>query len=287
MRPLRVALGSTQRGIATHWGIAAATVAGLCVQASAQVRENVEVTVVGTYHFGSPGLDVFNPEIDDVLKPQRQLELEALATALAEFDPTKIMLERVAKTPDVIDPCYAAFTPTDLAESRDERVQIGYRVARRLGHGTVYAIDEQHYFPFDKLVAWAKATGAQARLDALMAKGAAGAKRTEELQNQTAPAALAEMNRPEAIESDHSFYYEALGFGDTEQQPGADLNAMWYLRNAKIFAKLQRLAKAGDRVLVIYGAGHNYWLGHFARMVPGYRRVDPVLYLEKAAAALR
>lgn len=266
--------------------IAVAAVGGLSVQASVQAPI-VEVMVVGTYHFGSPGLDVFNSKIDDVLTPQRQLELEALATALAEFDPTKIMLERVAKTPDLIDPRYGAFTPADLAESRDERVQIGYRAARRLGHGTVYAIDEQHYFPFDKLVAWAQATGAQARLDALMAKGAAAAKRIEELQNRTVPAALAEMNRAETIESDHGFYYEALGFGDTEQQPGVDLNAMWYLRNAKIFAKLQQAAVAGDRVLVIYGAGHNYWLGHFARMTPGYRSVEPVPYLEKAAATLR
>ena len=212
--------------------IAAAAVGGLSVQTSAQAPV-IEVMVVGTYHFGSPGLDVFNPKIDDVLAPQRQLELEALATALAEFDPTKIMLERVAKTPDLIDARYGSFAPADLAESRDERVQIGYRVARRLGHGTVYAIDEQHYFPFDKLVAWAKATGAQARLDALMAKGAAGAKRIEELQNQTVPAALVGMNRTETIESGHGFYYEALGFGDSEHHPGVDLNAMWYLRNAK------------------------------------------------------
>ncbi len=269
------------------WMIAAAAVGGLSVQALTQAPDNVEVMVVGTYHFGSPGLDIFNSKIDDVLKPQRQLELEVLATALAEFSPTKIMLERVAETPALIDPCYAAFTPGDMAESRDERVQIGYRVARQLGHRTVYAIDEQHYFPFDKLVAWAQATGAQARLDALMAKGAARAKRIEELQSRTVPAALAEMNRSETIDSDHGFYYEALGFADVEQQPGADLNAMWYLRNAKIFAKLQQVAVAGDRVLVIYGAGHTYWLGHFARMTPGYRSVEPVPYLEKAAAALR
>ena len=120
-----------------------------------------------------------------------------------------------------------------------------------------------------------------------MATGAAAAKRVEELQDRTMPAALAEMNRAETIESDHGFYCEALSFGDTEQQPGADLNAMWYLRNAKIFAKLQQAAVLGDRVLVIYGAGHSYWLGHFARMTPGYRSVNPVPYLEKAAAALR
>ena len=270
-----------------RWTIAAAAVGGLSVQAPAQTPDHVEVMVVGTYHFGGPGLDVFNSKIDDVLKPQRQLELEALATALAEFGPTKIMLERVAETPDLIDPRYAAFTPGDMAERRDERVQIGYRVARRLGHRTVYAIDERHDWPFGKLIAWAKATGAQARLDALMAKGAASAKHTEELQNRTIPAALAEMNRTETIDSDHGWYYEALGFADAEQQPGADLNAMWYLRNAKIFAKLQLAAVPGDRVLVIYGAGHNYWLGHFARMTPGYRSVDPVPYLQKAANALR
>ncbi len=27
-----------------------------------------------------------------------------------------------------------------------------------------------------------------------------------------------------------------LAFGDQKEQPGADLNAAWYLRNAKIFA---------------------------------------------------
>jgi hypothetical protein len=29
-----------------------------------------------------------------------------------------------------------------------------------------------------------------------------------------------------------------LAFGDQKEQPGADLNAAWYLRNARIFAKL-------------------------------------------------
>ena len=72
-----------------------------------------------------------------------------------------------------------------------------------------------------------------------------------------------------------------LGLGDTEQQPGADLNAYWDLRNAKIFAKLMTVAKPGDRILVVYGAGHNYWLRHFAGTVPGYRNVDPAPYLSR------
>jgi hypothetical protein len=63
---------------------------------------------------------------------------------------------------------------------------------------------------------------------------------------------------------------------------GADLNAGWYLRNAKIFGKLMQVARPGDRVLVVYGGGHGYWLRHFAGTVPGYRNVDVRPYLEKA-----
>ncbi len=56
-----------------------------------------------------------------------------------------------------------------------------------------------------------------------------------------------------------------------------------YLRNAKIFAKLMRQAKPGDRIVVVYGAGHNYWLRHFAGATPGYVSVDPMPYLKAAA----
>lgn len=78
-------------------------------------------------------------------------------------------------------------------------------------------------------------------------------------------------------------YYSILGIGDSEQQPGAELNALWYMRNAKIFAKLMTVAEPGDRLLVVYGGGHNYWLRHFASETPGYRSVDPVPYLEEAS----
>ncbi len=266
----------------------------LASAASGQPAEPIQVMVLGTYHFDNPGRDLHNPKADDVLKPHRQRELTALAAVLAEFRPTKIMIERVAKTPDLIDPNYARFNRTDLPKTRDERVQIGYRVASQLGVDIVYAIDEQpgpgepDYFPFGKLIAWAKQNDAQQRVEALMAKGAAASARIERLQKQGSIAhVLLELNRPETTTADQTIYYEMLSFGDTEQQPGADLNAMWYLRNAKIFAKLQSLARPRDRVLVIYGAGHNYWLRHFAQTAPGYVSVDPVPYLAKAAASQR
>jgi hypothetical protein len=196
------------------------------------------------------------------------------------------MIERQAKTPDLVDPRFAAFSPADLGKNRDERVQIAYRLAKRLGLKTVFAIDEQpsagepDYFPFDKVAGWAQAHGDKARVEAFIASGQSVVARIEELQRtRTIAGVLLEMNRPERMDTEQGLYYAALGIGDTEQQPGAELNAYWYMRNAKIFAKLITVARPGDRVLVIFGSGHNYWLRHFAKTTPGYENVDPTTYL--------
>ncbi len=172
---------------------------------------------------------------------------------------------------------------------RGERVQIAYRLADILGLKTVEGIDEQpsagepDYFPFPKVQQWAAANGQSANLESLMATAAKMATEVEQLQAaQPIAGVLAEINRPERAAANQEIYYSLLRFGGTEAQPGADLNAMWYLRNAKIFAKLMTVAKPGDRIVVVYGSGHVYWLRHFAATTPGYVNVDPTPYLERA-----
>jgi hypothetical protein len=272
-------------------GLLAMAAASAASGAAAQpAPQPIEVMVLGTYHFGNPGLDLNNMKADDVTQPRRQAELEALAAALAQFRPTKVMIEAQPKSADLVDSGYARFTPAALGTDRNEIAQIGYRIAHRLGHKAVYAIDEQpgegepDYFPFDKVGTYAKDKGMDAELGAMMAEGAAVAAGMEEMQKtMTIGQILAERNRPATTAREQTLYYGMLSFGDTERQPGAELNAMWYMRNAKIFGKLMQAAKPGDRILVVYGSGHNYWLRHFAQVTPGYVSVDPVPYLAKAS----
>ena len=262
--------------------------AGAQEQQQPAAAEPVQVMVLGSWHFDNPGRDLNNIRAEDVLTPRRQRELERVAEALAEFRPTRIMIERVS--PDLVDPPYAAFTPALLATDRDERVQLGYRLAHRLGLARVDAIDEQSasgepdYFPFEAVARYAEANGMAERLEELMARGAAETRAFEELQGRSSIAELLiHQNDPRGFTGDVSVYYEFLRYGGIDEQPGAELNAMWYLRNAKIFAKLMRLAAPGDRILVVYGAGHSYWLRHFASATPGFVNVDPVPYLRRAA----
>ena len=260
---------------------------------AAEPQRPVQVMVLGSYHFGNPGRDKVNAHVDDVTTPQRQHELEALADAIAEFKPTRVMVEaqRPGPTYDVTD--FATFTPSLLKTDQDERIQIGYRIAERAGLRSVQGIDEQpdkgepDYFPIGRVEAYAKAHGQKAYLDAAFATVQASARKFEAEQATTSiPRMLILYNDPSTPMGGQDSYYSLLRLGDGNEQPGADLNAMWYLRNAKIFAKLINVAKPGDRVLVVYGAGHGYWLRHFASTTPGYSSIDVRPYLEKAASKL-
>lgn len=249
----------------------------------------VQVMVLGVYHFANPGLDLRNVAADDPTSPRRQRELAALADALLRFRPTRVMVEYRAKGPDFDVPGYHAFTPEKLASERNETVQIGYRVARRAGLNAVQGIDEQpgpnepDYFPFDRVQTWAKANGREADLGALFAAVDADMKQFEDAQpRETIPALLLRHNSAESVARGHSLYSALLRFGDGEDQPGAELNAYWFMRNAKIFGKLMLASRPGDRVLVVFGSGHGYWLRQLAATTPGFEAIDVAPYLRDA-----
>lgn len=241
----------------------------------------VQVMILGAYHFGNPGRDLHNMQVDDVTVPKRQAELADVAHRLERFKPTRVAVEADGDASDLKFAKYRAFTLADLGKVRNETTQIGYRIAHDMGLPEVYGIDADGDFPYDKVDAYAKQHGAGARLAAVEAQFERRVREFDAAQNtHTIGELLAQLNDPVAIRSDHANgYYKMMLIGDAKTQPGADLNAAWYARNAKIFAKLLQVAKPGDRIVVIFGAGHAYWLRHFVETMPGYQLVEPNGYL--------
>ena len=251
----------------------------------AQTPSSIQVMVLGMYHMGNPGLDLHNVKADDVTKPQRQKELAEVADQLAKFHPTKIALERVSKSEDFSDDKYAAFKIEDLATNRDERYQIGYRLAKLLNHSKVYAIDEDSdtidYFPYGAVEKFAKENGKEKLLKDMGDETEKKMKAFDESQKtKSVKQLLLSMNDPKEINSDQNWYYSLFQIANYGSQPGAELNAYWYMRNAKIFSKLALVAKPGDRIVVLFGAGHNFWLRHFSQQTPGFVLVEAGEYLK-------
>jgi hypothetical protein len=256
----------------------------LLAQSSTPASTPTKVMVLGTYHFDNPGQDLHNMKVDSVLTLAKQSELADVASHLAKFNPTKIAVEALSDRTDFVTNKFDGFTAEKLNKDPDERTQIAFRLAHQLGQKAVYGIDEQSttidYFPFDKVDTYAKAHQQSAALGRMQEKVAEMIKQMEAAQ-KTKPVRfmLADVNDPARILSDHqSFYYALLSLGN--EQPGAELNAAWYQRNAKIFAKLTQIAQPGDRVLVVFGSGHAFWLRHFVQNTPGFQLIEPRDYLQ-------
>ena len=249
-------------------------VAMLALPASAQEAKRAEVLVLGTYHMANPGHDIFNMKADDVLAPKRQQEVAEAAAALAKFKPTKIAIESDSQTK--LSERYAKYLAGQYVLTANEIDQIGLRLAKELGHTTIYAVDADGDFPFPRVVNFAKATGQSAKLDAILGEiGAMVKAQGEYLQTHTVLQTLLYMNADAKVAQDIGFYFAEARFGEPGDYAGPDLLAEWYRRNARIFNNVIRIITSpDDRILVIFGAGHLGWLRQdFAS--------DPTLRLRK------
>jgi len=220
-----------------------------------------EILVLGTFHMANPGRDIHNMQADDMLSPRRQKEIAELMEVLKRFRPTKVAVEADVGS-QAVTQRYADYVSGKYALTRNETEQIGFRLAKELGHPTIYPVDEEGDFPYERVQNFAKANGRAAEFDAI-ASGTES--RVQEyaayLGSHTVLEMLQHMNADTAVAGDVAIYFSWVPFGDPGDYAGPDLLAMWYQRNIRIYHNIRALVSSpGDRILVIYGAGHLGWL---------------------------
>ena len=230
-----------------------------------------EVLILGTYHMDNPGQDIFNMKADDVLAPKRQAEIRELLDVLARFHPTKIAIEADSDSPKIKQ--YQDYLAGKYELSRDERDQIGFQLCKELNLPKIYGIDADGDFPYLAIQDYAKAHGREKELESLMEHvGKTVKDENEFLNSHSVLQMLLRMNSNEAVRRGLAAYAMFAHFGEEYNYPGARLLTEWYRRNLRIHTHLLNVIEPGDRVLVIFGAGH---LGLLRQAV----QADPTLKL--------
>jgi len=224
-------------------------------------RPRAEILVLGTYHMANPGRDIFNTVADDVLAPRRQAEIAELLQVLKRFRPTKVAVESTVWE-DARPKQYARYLAGEHELSRNEVEQIGFRLAKELGHATVYPVDVDGEFPWMRVEKFAKATGQSQAMDQLRSEVGEMVKRQGAfLASHTILETLLFMNADAKVAEDVGYYYREAHLSEPGDWAGPDLLASWYKRNIRIYGNIANLvASPEERVLVIYGAGHLGWL---------------------------
>tara|TARA_R110002072_G_scaffold73953_7_gene175499 strand:- start:412 stop:1230 length:819 start_codon:yes stop_codon:yes gene_type:complete len=240
-----------------------------------------EIMVLGTYHFTGGGSDYVNSPVVDYLSPQRQAEIAAVLDRLEAFAPTRILVELLPEHEAEFNASYLQYRAGEGALTVNERQQIGMALAARLGLDQLYAVDHASEMDFGGMFAAAEAAGQHELLAEFHAFMAPIQAQMESPDQAARPVLdrLIETNSAE-MAGYHALYLLTARMGAADNPVGAEQMQVWWGRNLHIFANIARLAEPGERLLVVYGAGHKYLLDQFIDSAPGLELVDPLTYLD-------
>jgi hypothetical protein len=266
--------------------------------------EQVSVILLGTYHMDNPGLDDVNVTADDVLGADRQEEIETLVSHLEASAPDWIAVERPAARDETVDHLYAQyregtyeygeeheFDPPhpgrdgETMECRSEVVQVGFRLADRLGHDSVLPVDVP------------EALGRSEGFEALDEQGVDTSPKidvpridTQKLETtmreRLASSTVTEyhrfINEEAALHANDGMFDRFLRHGDGDNYAGPDALAKWYRRNLRMVHNIwQGVDEDTDRVLFLVGNGHVHILRHLLIEFPQFCPVSPLRYLPR------
>lgn len=249
-----------------------------------EAEKKPTLLILGSYHLGAEGSNVIKSQAVDVMTPKRQKEIIELIERLKRFRPTKVAVEIDFADAAKTKARYDRYLAGDYQLTRNETDQIGFRLARELGHKEIYGID-WGIFPDDESYDYEKfAAGFPAMKEFLKRIYAKRKKQLDAESEKMAGLSIVEqyrlINRPARIEEDHQHYYEFVRLNSGSEYAGANYLSWWYGRNLKIFANIIRITDSpNDRILVVYGAGHAKLLNQFARESGFYNVASPLKYL--------
>jgi hypothetical protein len=247
-------------------------------------RTKPTLVILGTYHMGTPGNNVVNPKVNDVTTPERQKQIVELVEKLKKFKPTKIVveidLEDDAKTQEI----YERYLSGNYQLTKNETNQIGFRLAKELGHKKVYCVDWSDFWD-DPAINYEKYASKDAELDSFLKEVYRNLKKEvdaefEKLYPLSITDQLILLNQPDRMEKSHKIYFDLMRIGRGREYAGAGYVSWWYRRNMVILTNIIRITDSpNDRILVVYGEGHNKLLTQLATESGFYNVESPLKYL--------
>jgi len=240
-----------------------------------------QIMVVGTVHLANPGADAVTTKIDDVLSPERQQQIGAVVDGLARYKPTKIAIERVRTMEESVNTNYRAYLAGTYELTRNEIDQIAMRLAKRLGHTRLYAIDHPLSLDFGSVMQYAAMNGQQDQIAWFTGVTQKLDRYFSDLYARgTIAEILAAQNDDQRATEGIAVYQLMSRIGRDSSYVGADLASDWYKRNMRIYANILRIIDSpNDRVLVLIGGGHRPLLRQMLTQTPGYEFVPTLPYL--------
>lgn len=238
-----------------------------------------EIMILGTFHFKTAGnRDQFKLK-SDMLSDQRQREVLELVDVLARFRPTKIAVEDTQDCSEQLREEYQAYLRGEKELGASEIYQLGFRLAKRLGHRELHCVDWNEAVPGVGSVFQWMADNPSEHVEELNRRSSESFEQEQRhLEDFTLLEHFIYMNQPERRAADHRSYLEFARLDEGPWPVGAGwVGQYWYYRNLRIWKNTTALFREPDeRVLLLIGAAHVHLLSQFFREAGQVSVVDTV-----------
>lgn len=226
------------------------------------MRRHGTVLLLGSIHFDRPDNgDLLHVQGMSMLTPDRQKQVEDVLNVLADFRPTKIMIETRSEHQRDLTQEYKAYRAGQLTLTADERHQLGFRLAAQMNLSDLLAID------WNQMVDGVPSLGQlrdeePERFDETIAKETERMRQMEhEFSEMPLLSFLHKINTDERTLGMHQTYLTLACLGAS----GMDwVTRYWYVRNLMIFKNILTKSEGPEeRIVVIYGLAHLHLLRQF------------------------
>ena len=232
-------------------------------------KQMPKILLVGTFHFGYPGLDSHKTAEAyqiDICSPQKQEEVRELVDYLSRYQPKKILVERDADTEGLMSQ-YREWQAGKADLRKEEIDQVGFRLMDRFELDTLYGVDATSLYG---QLAWsADSIHARPILDRIYAEKPDSLFESEtddkywewyELRDQRCIELplldyFKEINSLSHVSRSHGHY--VLRDGDDSYDGVDGLTISWYSRNLRILKNIHMIeTEPEERLLLLIGSGH-------------------------------
>ncbi|MFS0877398.1 DUF5694 domain-containing protein [Solibacillus isronensis] len=220
----------------------------------------MEILLVGTFHLADTS-DLNTLSEKDKSK-YSDSDFEQLAIDLAKFQADQVFVEYPIHLQEHLTSIYSSAEVDEINEAfkKNEIYQIGFRLAKMLGHDAIYAVDwnEQPEESIDlSLVAEGKS---KAVFDEIMGRMKMVLEKLSTIIQQGDIIELYKhINSYENIVNDHQVYLDFMQLDD--EIAFEWVTKYWYYRNLRIVRNIKKsILPETKRAVILYGSGHNYLL---------------------------
>ena len=234
----------------------------------ANPTKKIKVYLLGTFHFAQ------TDETYNVLDEKHQKSIEELCDLVVKQKPNKIFVERQPEYEfkNKVNRLFEKYVENDSLLYKNEIFQVGFRIAKKLGHPKIYQCDHPGmYGRYHKMsLEYAKSNN---QLDILNAQAPGTTMRQDDLVNEDSMMYnnslldyMRWINSDEVMNTLHANYittYSQIGstdyynYDDDDTLIGAELIADWYKRNIMIYSKIiNQLDYTENGILLLMGGDH-------------------------------